>query len=226
MNESAFWLGAMAAGFVLGSVPCALMLGKAKGVDIRTIGSKNVGATNLGRALGFRWFLVCFALDMVKGLVPTLGAGVIAGVAGGGALSSSTSWWWLGVMVSCVLGHMFSPFVGFKGGKGVATGLGAMLGVFPLLTLAGAGAAGVFAIVFLGWRYVSLASCAAAASLPAWTLLALMLREADPVGSGWPFLVVTAGVGALVVVKHRGNLRRLAAGTEPKVPKRAGSSPA
>ena len=228
------------AGLLAGSIPFALLIGLARGVDIRTQGSGNVGATNLGRALGFRYFLACFVLDAAKGLGPTLAFGLAAGWTGKASLqlSAAEAGLWLAVVVMPVLGHMFSPWIGFKGGNGVATGLGALLGVFPALTIPGIGAFVVFLVVFGVWRYVSLASVLAAASLPLWTWqffatasvvlaehpeprpdLPPVLRESAAAFETrpWVFVMVTALLGALVIWKHRSNIGRLVRGTEPKV---------
>jgi glycerol-3-phosphate acyltransferase PlsY len=146
-------------GLALGTIPFALLLGKLNGLDVRTVGSKNVGATNLGRALGFKWFLACFALDALKGAAATVGFGLATGSLGRAALEldAAQAGAWLVVVATPVLGHMFSPWVGFKGGKGVATGLGALIGVFPVLTLPAVGSLVVFLGVLgcggtSGWR--------------------------------------------------------------------------
>ena len=210
-------------GFLLGSIPFALLIGLAKGVDIRTVGSKNPGATNLGRQLGFKWFLLCFFIDAAKGLAPTLAYGLLAGTTSEPALPPAHAFAWLGVMVAPVLGHMFSPWIGFKGGKGVATGLGSLLGVFPVFTIAGAGAFVVFVSTVALWRYVGLSSVLAAGSLPLWVWYfgAVLSRGASasdqPQPITWPYLVVAIALAALVIVKHKGNLARLANGTEPKI---------
>lgn len=223
----------LAGGFLAGSVPFALLLGLLRGVDIRTVGSGNPGATNLGRALGFPWFAACFLLDAAKGLGPTIGYGFAAGVLGRAAvdLPPAHAFAWLGVMAAPIAGHMFSPWIGFRGGKGVATGLGALLGVWPVLTIPGAGAFVVFVAVFGVSRIVSLASVVAAGSLPVWTyyffafVATTIFREEftrgekpEPIPTtGWPFVLVTAVIAAVVILKHRANLARLASGTEPKV---------
>jgi acyl-phosphate glycerol 3-phosphate acyltransferase len=148
------WLWAVAVGlaFLLGSIPFSLLIGLVKGVDIRTVGSKNVGATNLGRALGGRYFALGFVCDMLKGLAPVLAVGMLFGLIGASDMTPAHAWAWLGVVAAAVLGHMFSPWVGFKGGKGVATGLGALLGVYPMLTVPALGGAVVFGVVFALWR--------------------------------------------------------------------------
>lgn len=236
------WIIAIPAAFALGSVPFGMLIARARGVDLRQVGSGNVGATNVGRALGPRWFAIVFALDLCKGLLPTLASGWAAGTLGTLTVEPGDAWPWLGTMAAAVLGHMYSPFLGFRGGKGVATGLGATLGVFPALTIPALFAAGVFAVVFALWRYVSAASIAAALSLPAWIwmffgftraerlraeqddmrrqglpdLPANMLKATEP-AYVWPFLIASAAIAFLVVWRHRANLARLASGTELRI---------
>jgi len=246
------WPLFIAIAFLAGSIPFGFLIGQAKGVDLRTVGSKNIGATNLGRVFGRRFFFLCFFLDLLKGFLPVAIAGHFAGLLGEFAVPTSDAWWWLGVMAAAVLGHMYTPWLGFRGGKGVATGLGALFGVFPPLALPGAGTLVVFLIVLGLWRYVSAASVVAALSLPFWTWYAHAQfetleerrvaeaappneRDADRVKAsvpyrGWPFVFVAGTLGGLVVYRHRANLRRLADGTEPKtgarVPPRPPEQPA
>lgn len=228
--------------FLAGSIPFGYLIGKANGIDIRTVGSGNIGATNLGRALGKRFFYACFFLDMTKGMMPTLIAGYFMQTLGTMRVGTSDAYWWLGVMIAAVLGHMFTPWLGFKGGKGVATGLGAMVGILPAMALPASGGLVVFLVVLTLWRYVSLASSAAAASLPMWTWLVfrqyqtLMTRQrstamdweelpaetinqikSDIPNYGIPFFVVSVALAILVIYKHRTNLGRIMVGTEPQI---------
>jgi acyl phosphate:glycerol-3-phosphate acyltransferase len=117
------WPIAMAIAFLAGSIPFGLLIAQAKGLDIRKHGSGNIGATNVARVLGMKLGLLCFGLDVLKGLGPTLGAGLAMGVVGTLEVPAIDAWWWLGVMSAAIFGHMFSPWIGFRGGKGVATGL-------------------------------------------------------------------------------------------------------
>ncbi len=228
--------------FLAGSVPFGYLIGKANGIDIRTVGSGNIGATNLGRALGKRFFYACFFLDMTKGMMPTLIAGHFMGTLGTMRVETTDAFWWLFVMVAAVLGHMFTPWLGFKGGKGVATALGAMVGILPAMALPASGALLVYLMVLALWRYVSLASTAAAASLPLWTWIVfaqyqtLMIRQAstrtdwedlpaeqieliksDIPNYGMPFFVVSLMLAILVIYKHRSNLGRIMEGKEPQI---------
>lgn len=215
-------LAAMPVGFLLGSIPFGLLIGRAHGIDIRQHGSKNIGATNVLRVLGKKPGGLCFGLDVLKGLVPTIIGGWLAGALGRFDLPPTTALLWLAAMACPILGHMFSPWVKFKGGKGVATGLGALLGVFPVLTIAGVGAFAMWIVIVARWRYVGIASSAAAASLPVW--IAGLFAAAGNLGwvtrpwfeVAWPFLLVGVLLAGLVVFKHRGNIARTIRGTESR----------
>lgn len=203
--------------FLVGSIPFGLLVARSRGVDIRKHGSGNIGATNVGRVLGRKAGFTVFALDLAKGLVPTLAYGVLSGCSGSLSLPAHHAWHWLLVMASPILGHMFCPWIGFKGGKGVASALGALLGVFPALTLAGV----VAALVWIGslwlWSMVGLSSVLAALSLPAAVVGLFLARGIDPVGTGLPFVLTSAALALIVIIKHRANMARIAKGAEPKV---------
>ncbi|HED54395.1 MAG TPA: glycerol-3-phosphate 1-O-acyltransferase [Phycisphaerales bacterium] len=210
-------LGMILAAYHVGAIPFGLLIGRAKGIDIRDHGSGNIGATNVGRVLGKQFFILCFICDALKGAIPTLAFGLIFGLLGSAdTIAAGELAWWLGAMVAPVLGHMFSPFLGFKGGKGVATGLGAMLAVFPYVTIPAAAALVVFLVALRLWRYVGVSSCLAAVTLPI-TETVLVLAGPDRFAHAWPAVVVLAALAAVVIVKHRGNLARTLAGTEPRV---------
>lgn len=211
MTESLiFALLALALAFVSGSVPTALLMGKLKGVDIRQHGSGNVGATNALRVLGKGWGITCLVLDAFKGWLP---ASLFAG-----KLIEGFSWapgelghpeWTLVVGLLAVIGHMFSPWVGWKGGKGVATSLGAFLAVAPIPILICL-VIGIALIAATG--YVSLASITGAALLP------VLIFAFSPSGDRpWAVVIVTAFVCLFVIWKHRENIQRLMQGTENKV---------
>jgi acyl phosphate:glycerol-3-phosphate acyltransferase len=217
------WLIWCLIGYLCGSISFALLLGRLRGVDIRKAGSGNVGATNVGRVLGRKWGFLCFGLDVLKGFGPVFGAGLALGYIGaGGSLTTGNAWRWLPVMVCPVLGHVFPVWLKFKGGKGVATGFGVLLGVWPVLTLAAAGALVVWIIIAKTFRYVGLASAVAAMSLPGFVLLGGVVREV-PVADQVPFLTVTGLLALLVLIRHRGNLARTFKGTEPKIGKKVQS---
>lgn len=206
--------------YLCGSISFALLLGRLKGVGLRQVGSGNPGATNLGRAVGRAWGVLCFVLDVLKGLVPVLVAGLVMGHAGRAELAAIEAWQWLAVAAGTICGHLFPVYHGFRGGKGVATGLGALLGFYPLLTVPALVAGGVWLVLLATLRYVSVASMAAAAAMPllvlayGWLLEATLQRQV-------PLLTVTALLAVLVVLRHLGNIQRLLAGTEPKVGRRA-----
>jgi glycerol-3-phosphate acyltransferase PlsY len=212
----------IAVAFLSGSIPFGLIIGKAKGIDIRKHGSGNIGATNLGRVLGRKYFFLGFTLDMLKGLLPTLAAGRALSRLGEFSMPAQDAWWWLGAMAGAVLGHVFTPWLAFKGGKGVATGLGAMLGVFPVLTVAGVVAFAIWLVVYRAWRYISLASITAGVLLPVIVLFEFVVAErigrvderTGVLSTAWPFLVITGAFAALVVWTHRANIKRLMSGTE------------
>ncbi|HYF15885.1 MAG TPA: glycerol-3-phosphate acyltransferase [Phycisphaerales bacterium] len=207
--------------FLAGSIPCSLLVGLTRGVDIRKVGSGNVGATNLGRALGRKFFFIGFTLDMAKGLLPVLGAGWVLRTLGEPVPPMTPLLIWLGCAAAAVLGHVFTPWLGFKGGKGVATGLGALLGVFPTLTVVGAGALVIYLAVLAVWRTVSLSSVVAALCLPfilaGWFAVSL---GGLGLATTWPFFLVVCAMTALVLWTHRANIARLRAGTEPRIGQR------
>jgi glycerol-3-phosphate acyltransferase PlsY len=219
----------IAIAFLSGSIPFGLLIGKAKGIDIRKHGSGNIGATNVGRVLGARYFFLCFALDFLKGFVPTFVTGLT--LHNRAWADASSAWTWLGVMVAAVLGHVFSPWLGFKGGKGVATALGAMMGVFPIFTLPAIGAFILWLLTFATWRYISLASIVAGLSLPLlvaadWKLMDSPLFNDMPerqrvvhFSDGYPYLIVSILLATLVVWTHRANIKRLRSGTELRATK-------
>ena len=201
------------AAYVLGSVPFGLIVGKSKGIDPRTAGSGNIGATNVGRLLGKRFFFVVFLLDLLKGLLPMLAAAWV--------LRSSPDeprkfLLWLLVGFAAILGHMFSLFLGFKGGKGVATSSGVILGLFPYFTMPGLIGLAVWGSVFKTTRYVSLASMVAAVAFPVLYVVIGMVRQWPVFGGQWPLLAFAVIVAAMIVYKHRGNIARLRAGTESR----------
>jgi glycerol-3-phosphate acyltransferase PlsY len=215
------WVAWLVIGYLAGSIPFGLLLGLARGVDIRLHGSGNVGATNAGRVLGRTWGIVCFILDLLKGMLPVLLGGVALKYVGEHDLAPIHGWKWLAIGAAAVIGHMFPVWLKFKGGKGVATGLGVVLGYFPVLTLPGLLAAVTWVVVVKATRYVSVASMSAAVSLPLF-MLAWMFATGHGRSAWLPFVVVTVILAGLVVLRHRTNLKRLKAGTEPKIGERRG----
>jgi glycerol-3-phosphate acyltransferase PlsY len=180
--------------YFLGSIPTGLLLAKAAGVDIRTSGSGNIGATNVYRTLGRSVGVMTLVGDCLKGLLPVLLARYL----------HMTEIWIAAIGLAAFLGHVYTIFLGFKGGKGVATALGVFLGVAPLAVC---GALLIFGGVVWRSRYISLGSITAAAAMPAF----VALFNPQP-----PLVLMTVAVAALVVWKHRENIQRLRAGTESK----------
>lgn len=181
--------------YLIGSVPFGLLIAKSKGKDIRTMGSGNIGATNVLRCLGKPAGITCFSLDVLKGFLPAFFFPAL--VTGGASI---------GILfgAAAILGHNFPVFLKFKGGKGVATSAGVLLGVAPLAVLIGIA---VWAIVFFTSGYVSLGSIVAAVAVIAvgWSA-----------GYALPVAVALTLLGILAVWRHRANIRRLTAGTENK----------
>ena len=201
------------AAYLFGSVPFGLIVGKSKGVDPRTAGSGNIGATNVGRLLGKRFFFVVFLLDLLKGMLPMLAAKWALRAA---PEEPRTFFLWLLVGLAAIVGHMFSVFLGFKGGKGVATSAGVVLGLFPYFTVPGLAALGVWLVTFKASRYVSLASIFAAAAFPLLYAAVGLVRGWPIFGAQWPLLAFAALVTVMIVWKHRSNIARLRAGTESR----------
>ncbi len=216
-----YWGVSALAAFACGSIPFGVLIARSRGVDLRTVGSGNTGATNVGRALGRRFGILCFALDAAKGAAPVFVAGWIAGILGMGAasMSAAAAWGWLGVAVAAILGHCFSPWIGFRGGKGVATGFGAVLAMWPILTIPAISAFAVWAVVLGLTRIMALASMAGALVLPA-TVLAMAIGGGEGTASlrgSVPFLAITGLIAGFVIFRHRANIARLRQGTESRL---------
>jgi glycerol-3-phosphate acyltransferase PlsY len=211
MNLGLFTLLCCTGSYLFGSVPCSLLLGKLKGIDIRKIGSGNVGAMNLGRIAGRPWFFAAFILDMLKGLVPT----VIAGQVLTGA-EPTRSLCWLLAGLCAVLGHNYPVFIGFRGGKGVSTSLGVALGVYPALTFPAMLSFVVWALGLTFTRMSSVGSICGAILFPVFYIL-LVWRAGGALMDRWPFLAFAVAVATLVLARHRANFRRILAGTETRV---------
>jgi len=186
-----FWI---VGAYLLGSIPTGLLLGKLYGIDVRQEGSGNIGATNLYRTVGRKVGIWTLTGDCLKGFLPVL----LAWKLGLGEPMQA----WIGLAAFC--GHVFSIFLLFKGGKGVATALGVYLALAPLAVL---GALAVFVILVAVWRYISLGSVVAAAVMP----VIIFFRPHTP-----QLLIATALISAMVIAKHHGNISRLVAGTESK----------
>ena len=205
-------------GYLVGSVPFGLLAGRMKGVDVRKQGSGNIGATNVGRVLGARYGIAVFVLDLLKGLVPVAIAGqLLDGQAAGASGDVTRLWLWLGTAGACIFGHIFPVYLRFKGGKGVATSLGVILGIYPYFTWPGLVAFGLWIVVTGATRYVSVGSVVAAAAFPVTFAVFVGRGTWGPAGGLWPLYVFAVTVGILVIYRHRGNLRRLRQGLEPQI---------
>lgn len=215
--------------YFLGSIPFGLLVGLAKGIDPRQAGSGNIGATNVARLLGGKFFALVFTLDLLKSLLPMLAGAFILHHAGyqlslhNNQLTAPLLFSWLLVGFSAILGHMFPIYIAFKGGKGVATSAGLILGLYPYYTLPALIAFAVFLITFFTWRYVSLASIAAALSFPLAYLLAALAFRWPLTHQQLPLLIFAILVAIMIVYKHRSNIARLRAGTEQPIKRRANS---
>jgi len=203
---------AIIASYLLGSIPFGLLIAKAHGKDLRSIGSGNIGATNVSRALGRKWAYFCFVLDVLKGLIPMLATMLIAEPD-----SILTLWLWLAVGCAAILGHIFPIYVKFKGGKGVATSFGVALGLWPYYTICVIFAAVVWVVIVLIWRYVSLASIAASVTFPLVLTTAIILVPGWDIAKLWPILITAVAIPVMVIIRHRENIKRLLAGTESKI---------
>ena len=203
---------AIIAAYLLGSIPFGLIIVKAHGKDLRSIGSGNIGATNVSRALGRKWAYFCFVLDVLKGLIPMLATMLIAKPD-----SVLTLWLWLAVGCAAILGHIFPIYIKFKGGKGVATSFGVALGLWPYYTICVLFAAVVWVVVVLIWRYVSLASIAASVTFPLVLIVAIILTPDWELGGLWPILITSVAIPVMVIIRHCENFKRLLAGTESKI---------
>src|SRR5688500_1291925 len=202
--------------YLVGSIPFGLIVGRWRGVDPRTAGSGNIGATNVGRLLGRRYFFLVFTLDLLKGMGPMLAASAIVHRVPGPSRDAGLHLLWLLFGFAAVLGHMFSAFLKFSGGKGVATSLGVALGLVPYFTLPVLVSAAVFVAAFAATRYVSVGSMAGACAFPVAYLALGTARGWDMTGDQFPLTIFAVLIAAMIVYKHRGNIARLRAGTESR----------
>jgi glycerol-3-phosphate acyltransferase PlsY len=205
--------------YVLGSVPFGLIVGLAKGIDPRTAGSGNIGATNVGRLLGGKFFGIVFTLDMLKSFVPMMVCSFIVRRA-----PQEPDWHiyflWLLVGFAAVIGHMFSIFLKFKGGKGVATSAGLILGLYPHYTIPALCSIGTWLLIFKIWQIVSLASIVGTMTFPLFYVLFALWWRQPLFTDHLPLLVFAVVTASLIVFRHRSNIRRLREGTEPRFGKR------
>ncbi len=222
---TAFYAVAVVQSYLLGAIPFGFLLVRyVKGLDIRTLGSGNIGATNVGRVAGVKLGIIAFILDLGKGLAAATVIPFAIFVLANDSYSLDASSSVLREMfagrdftdlrivcgLSAIVGHVWTVFLRFKGGKGIATSLGVMLGLTPWPTLI---AFGTWIAVALVSRYVSVASITAAAAMP----VVFVALEWKDLADSWRLLGVIVLVAVIVIVRHRANIRRLIAGTENRI---------
>ena len=198
------WIVIIILCYLIGSFPSGYLVGKSQGIDIRQHGSGNIGAANVLRVMGKKWGYLVFLCDSLKGFLAVkvgvwLGASAAADITLAGVVAG----------ICCIIGHNYTIWLHFKGGKGIATPIGVMLAIVPvvmvLIVLI------IWLAVFVIWKYVSLASICAALSLPV-AVLALFPLVAH--GNYWVLLIFSLIVAALAVRRHRSNIDRLLHGKE------------
>ena len=192
------WSAWIALAYLIGSIPFGFLIGKARGIDVRTVGSKNIGATNVYRTVGHKWGFLAFFCDFLKGFLPTFACFWLYGL-------NNLS---VAVGLMCVIGHTLTCFMKFKGGKGVATAFGMLMALCPVLVSL---AFLLFVITVWLSHYISLGSCLAAGSM------------AIAIWFDWPkeyvplLKIVMTLLGVFIILKHKSNIQRLIAGNENKI---------
>jgi len=199
--------------YLIGAIPWGYLIGKRQGVDIRKLGSKNIGATNVTRVIGKWSGRLCFALDFLKGFIPVL---VVTILCKKGIIDDSYHIMQMAAALSAVMGHMFPVYLWFRGGKGMSTTAGALLALAPYsFAIAGI----VWVAVYLLSRYVSLASITAAAVMPICATLITWLKPElyyhSPYVLGFLYFL-----SVMAILKHLSNIKRLLNGTENKFKKK------
>lgn len=219
--------------YLLGSIPFGLLVARTQGIDIREHGSKNIGATNVWRVLGKKWGLTTFIADVLKGVAAVLVAKWIAHhwiIQIPKPHGHVEAWQFpedyagIAAALGCIIGHSFPCWIGFKGGKGVATSLGVLFGMMPLVGLLDFL---LWGIVFKVSRYVSLASLVAAAALPVITITLMFFGPVSGWAAvhGWGYFYFAVATGLLVIRRHRENIKRLVAGTENRFGQKPAAAP-
>jgi acyl phosphate:glycerol-3-phosphate acyltransferase len=199
--------------YLLGSIPTGFLVGKAKGIDIRTIGSGNIGATNVFRYFGTAAGVAVLLADALKGFLAVAVAARLCWNAFGAGGPLAREWLEIIAGVTAVLGHNYTCWLHFKGGKGIATSAGVLVALVPYALLI---ILGVWILVLGLTRFVSLASICASASLPFATWLT----------GGTPTMIgITSAMTALAIYKHKSNIQRLLKGTEGRIGKKPSSAP-
>jgi glycerol-3-phosphate acyltransferase PlsY len=219
--DSMEWIISITLAYLAGSIPFGVIIARLKGVNIREHGSKNIGATNVGRVLGKNFGALCFFLDVLKGAIPVYVIGILTSSFGQPIelISTNAMLLWISVALASLLGHMYSPWLKFGGGKGIATTFGGMVAMWPLLTIP-------VLLAFLAWiitlkatKMISLASLVASLVLFIDAVVTVLFDST--IKHAWPLLAVTGVIIVMVFWKHRSNILRIIHGKEPKV----GSAP-
>jgi glycerol-3-phosphate acyltransferase PlsY len=203
------WLLILLISYLAGSLPSGYIVARARGIDIRQHGSSNIGTANVVRVMGKGWGYLVFLADFFKGFLAVKVGSLLAshlpgGIVAGGVIAG----------IACILGHNYPVWLGFHGGKGIATSAGVVLALCPLLVMISL--AIVWAAVFFISRYTSLASITSAAALPVAILAIIPKRGTD----FWLLLAFSILIAALAIWRHRSNISRLLNGTENRFGKK------
>ncbi len=203
--------------YFLGSIPFGFIFGKLKGIDLREHGSGNIGATNAGRVLGKKYFYLSLILDAAKGFVPTFIAGrVLFSNVPDNVLRQWIYLGWLAIAFCSVAGHNWPCWLRFKGGKGVATSLGIVLAIYPYYTFPGLIALVCWVITVKVSGYVSIGSILSSLVFVISFVILLILLPSWKIEELWPLLVFSSLMSAILIYRHRSNIKRLKQGTENK----------
>ena len=214
MDKTVIWILWAVGAYLVGSIPFGFLVGKMRGKDIRTLGSKNIGATNVYRTVGKPWGVLAFACDFLKGFLPTLAARLVS------EDNASLLYLPLAVGILTVAGHMWTCFMKFKGGKGIATGFGMLVALTPVLVLV---AFAVWVVVMLVSHYVSLGSIVAAAFLmvvvwlPWYDWFRCEILRCCRGYHDLPLCILVTVLCAFAIWKHKTNIIRLRAHAESKI---------
>ncbi len=203
------WLLIAIVSYLIGSIPSGYLVARSQGVDIRQHGSRNIGATNVLRVMGKKWGYLVFLCDSGKGFLAVklgslIAAHFLLSPILGGVIAA----------ITCILGHNYTMWLGFKGGKGIATSGGVVLALFPITVICCVAFAWI--AVFYASKYVSLASIAAAIALP----VAVFLTVAKTGAEFWTLFLFSVLIAALAVWRHQANIIRLMNGTESRFGKK------
>ena len=205
MEKALIWSSWLLGAYLVGSIPFGYLIGRMRGVDVRTVGSKNIGATNVYRTVGHKWGFLAFFCDFLKGFLPAYAASLYLSNLSNPSNLSNLSNLPVCVGLACVIGHTLTVFMKFRGGKGVATAFGMMV---ALATVPALLAFAVFVVTVWLSHYISLGSMLAAAALAAlvWVFPCVL-----------PMRIIAALVAVFVIYKHKSNIQRLVHGCENKI---------